>query len=566
MSLSSRTSLATNRRNRYTLLWPLAGILAALLLALVIVYVPQQYSWLLVVGGAVVGITLVEPLAGLYLLPIAVAFGSAFTFSVHGLNAGLTDLLVATLAVSTLWHTWWRRGANGSSTLSAMLADAPASFTRHLAITWKRERLLALTLGAFLLYLVVVILSVSVALSKSLAFKEVIKWSEVLVLLAVAVTLIRNVRAIHIIAWSIIGTGVCQALLGYWQWVQVTGSHSASASSLRVFGTFGQPNPFAGYLNFGLLLSVALMLFSGHTAQRWLAAAAAAIIAFAMLLADSRGAELGLATAVVVLIIAAWRREREAGIALLIGVPVVAIAWLARIIPAHVRADIIAQVTLGPVNSANFSVQERLAHWVAGLRMFRAHPILGVGAGNYSAAYSRYQVSPDWFEALGHAHNYYINTAAETGVLGLVALLGLVGISLFAGWRAVRTQASARHAGTDAATSSTARLGWALALGFFGVLVAFNVHNLTDDLFVHAMELQFSLCVACLLCLLRPVTDENKSASAVAQPAPDNTGAGASTPISLAADGSSVEQVQCQRPQMRPKDQAADHYREHSIE
>jgi hypothetical protein len=48
-----------------------------------------------------------------------------------------------------------------------------------------------------------------------------------------------------------------------------------------------------------------------------------------------------------------------------------------------------------------------------------------------------------------------------------------------------------------------ASIGWALALGLFAALVAFDVHSLTDDLFVHGMELQFALCTACLLCLLR---------------------------------------------------------------
>ncbi|MGO8949773.1 MAG: O-antigen ligase family protein [Ktedonobacterales bacterium] len=502
MSLSPRISLATGRGTWYLKPQPVIAIIAAVLLALVIVYVPAPYGWILVVGGAVVAITLVEPLAGLYLLPFAVAFGSLFTVAVHGLNAGLTDLLVAALAISTLWHAWWRPSESSAHQPAEKLDLAPSALSRRLAAVAKREPLLALTLGAFLLYLLVVILSLSVALSKSLALKEVIKWTEVLVLLTLAVTLIRNVRIIHGIAWSIIGAGVCEALLGYWQWIQVTGSHSATATSLRVFGTFGQPNPFAGYLNFALLLSVALLLFSNRTPERWLAAAAAAIILFASYLADSRGAELGLAVALLALVIVAWHRERLAGIALLIGVPVLAMAWFIGIVPAHLRQDLLSQVTLGPVNSANFSVQERLAHWVAGLRMFRTHPILGVGAGNYSAAYARYQVSPDWFEALGHAHNYYINAAAETGAIGLLAFLALVGVSLFAGWWAIRTQARALYTSPNTPSGSDARLGWALALGFFAALVAFNVHNLTDDLFVHAMELQFALAVACLLRLL----------------------------------------------------------------
>jgi O-antigen ligase len=498
VSLSPRTSVAARVVGAwYPIGLYLVGSMLAVLLVLLVELTPVQYGWLVLVGAAVAGVTLVKPLAGLYLLPFAVAFGSLFTVSVHGLNASLTDILVAALAVSAAGKIW-RSGA-ASWRGHPLRRPAPAYLGRLVSTLWRRDRLLVLTVAAFLFYLLVVILSLSVAVSKPLAFKEVIKWTEVLIVLMLALLLIPNLRAVRGIAWAIIAAGICQALLGYWQWIQVTGSHSASADSLRVFGTFGQPNPFAGYLNFSFLLALAFLLWSSRIQERCLAGAATAVIAFAAILADSRGAELGLAAAAILLIIVSVHRERAAALTLLIGVPVLAIAWFSHIIPAHIRESLLQQVSLGPVNSANFSVQERLAHWVAGLRMFRAHPILGVGAGNYSAAYARYQVSPDWFEALGHAHNYYINAAAETGSLGLLAILAIVGISLFTGWRAARAWASTKHS----SPSPDAQTGWALALGLLAALVAFDVHNLTDDLFVHGMELQFALCTACLLCLLR---------------------------------------------------------------
>jgi O-antigen ligase len=502
VSLSPRTSVAAKVLGGWhPIALYLAGGIIAVLLVLLIELTPEQYGWLAIAGIAVAGLTLVRPVAGLYLLPFAVAFGSLFTLSVHGLNASLTDILVAALAVSAIYRVWRKEVARERSHQVAKLRPSLAQLRRLSIALWKRDRLLVLTVAAFLIYVLVVILSLSVAESKSLAFKEVIKWTEVLAVLILAVSLIPSLRAIWGLAWAMIGAGICQALLGYWQWIQVTGSHSASADSLRVFGTFGQPNPFAGYLNFALLLALAFLLLGRRLQERWLAGAAAVIIAFAAILADSRGAELGLAVAIILPVIVALHRERAAALTLLIGTPLLVIAWFGHIIPSHIRESLLQQVTLGPVNSANFSVQERLAHWAAGLRMFRAHPVLGVGAGNYSAAYARYQVSPDWFEALGHAHNYYINAAAETGSLGLLAILAILGISVFIGWCAAHSFGSARRALPS--PSPDASIGWALALGLFAALVAFDVHNLTDDLFVHGMELQFALCTACLLCLLR---------------------------------------------------------------
>src|SRR5262249_44305318 len=121
----------------------------------------------------------------------------------------------------------------------------------------------------------------------------------------------------------------------------------------------------------------------------------------------------------------------------LVGVPLVVLAWVTNVIPPSLQARLLAQVRLndvlaGQVNDANFSTVERLAHWIAGLRMFAAHPLLGVGAGNYSAAYAAYAFRA-WPEPLGNAHNYYINVAAETGICGLLAFLAVVVTSLVVG-------------------------------------------------------------------------------------------------------------------------------------
>ena len=63
----------------------------------------------------------------------------------------------------------------------------------------------------------------------------------------------------------------------------------------------------------------------------------------------------------------------------------------------------------------------------------------------------------------GHAHNYYLNVAAETGFLGLLAYLWSQAFP--ANWRAVRR----------------ATAGPWLALGVLGVLVHLSVRNLLNN-------------------------------------------------------------------------------------
>ena len=143
-----------------------------------------------------------------------------------------------------------------------------------------------------------------------------------------------------------------------------------------------------------------------------------------------------------------------------VSIPLRAIGGRANLIPMRIQQAALDQIRVsdalnGTLISANFSTVERLAHWIAGLRMFAAHPILGVGAGNYDAAYAKYAL-PDWPDALGYAHNYYINVAAETGILGFVAFLALTAATLYLEWRVER------HMGIFANLQSSHR---AIALG-----------------------------------------------------------------------------------------------------
>jgi O-antigen ligase len=118
-----------------------------------------------------------------------------------------------------------------------------------------------------------------------------------------------------------------------------------------------------------------------------------------------------------------------------------------------------------------------MAHWQAGWYMFLEYPWLGVGPGNYAIVYENYHL-PGWFDPLGHAHNYYLNLAAEAGGLGLAGFL-LVGILAF--------RAAVR--GLQAAEPF-----WAtLSLGILGSFVGITLHSGFDNLFVHGVSVQVGM-------------------------------------------------------------------------
>jgi putative inorganic carbon (hco3(-)) transporter len=330
---------------------------------------------------------------------------------------------------------------------------------------------------------------------------ELLKWVQVLALyLAVAALLPRS--GVPWLLAALLTAGVLQALLGLYQFLTQTGPEPfvLLGRYMRAYGAFGQPNPYAGYLGLVAPLAISLALWS-WTSQprpamrlRLALLAAAAITSLGLLASWSRGAWLAFAAAVAVVVLAHTRRAAPLVIALA-GLAVLAAAVFggAEVLPAAVSGRLgdlreyvgLIDISRTEVTDANFAVIERLAHWQAALDMWRDHLWLGVGAGNYAVAYAAYNL-PRWYEPLGHAHNVYLNFAAEAGLLGLLAYLWLWMGSLV---QATRVSAS-RH-----------RLTAAIGAGVLGALVHATVHNVFDNLWVQHSYLTLALLLGLLAVL-----------------------------------------------------------------
>ncbi|HEV2235706.1 MAG TPA: O-antigen ligase family protein [Ktedonobacterales bacterium] len=453
-----------------------------------------------------------QPAALCGLLVPAVAFGSLAQRALGPLRAGATDLLVGAMAAALILRAFQSRGE-----WAVAVGRAGVQLRARARAAWQRSRPVTALVGTVVAYLVVIVLSAAVAFNRSLVAKEAIKWAEVLVALLYAIVALRQPRQRAAVAWVIVATGVLEALIGNGQWVLATGSFGADGSTLRVFGTFAQPNPYAAYLNLATPFALAFALLHPRLEARWVAAGAGALLLFAQGLAGSRGGWLALAAALAVMAVAALRIEKPA---LAVGLPLAAlggIAWATNLLPAKLQHAALHALRLenvslsAPLNDANFSSVERLAHWVAGGRMFLAHPILGVGAGNYDPAYARY-AAPGWPDSLGHAHNYFINAAAETGAIGGLVFVALIVAAFWLAGRAVvvvRRAVGARpwRAGIGALWQDAAP-DYAPALAVLGVVVAVTVQSFVDDVFVHAMELQLALCLGlAATILLRPSSE-----------------------------------------------------------
>jgi O-antigen ligase len=149
------------------------------------------------------------------------------------------------------------------------------------------------------------------------------------------------------------------------------------------------------------------------------------------------------------------------------------------------------------ISDENFAVVERLAHWQSALAMAETRPWLGVGFGNYEAAYPEFALI-NWPIALGHAHNYYLNLLAETGILGLT-IYGIMWSAIFVmTWRVLQ---------------QTELLERGVALGLMGVWIHLAVHSLVDKIYVNNSFLHFGVMLGLLAVLQHQIKNRNQSAA-----------------------------------------------------
>jgi O-antigen ligase len=449
-----------------------AGLLVAL--AALIAALPLAWSAGLF-AAALLGLgVILQPGLGVILLALALPFGSLWAPPAGGANA--VDLLVAVVVVA-----WALKGMAARDWRITM----PVPAWPLLAFIW------------------VAALSLTAAPSWEEGAPEWLKWAEVAVVYVVGAQVLTRRQAWWMAA-ALLAAGVLEAALGAHQFLRQAGPEAfiLLGRFMRAYGTFGQPNPYAGYLGYLAPVAASLAiagLVEGFRRRKWSYAAAGAAAGAAALaiiagigMSWSRGAWIALAAALVVVV---GFRSRRAVLATMILLVIGATAlglfgagWLPGSLAGRV-SEITDFVGLDPalteITDANFSVLERIAHWQAGLAMFGDHPWLGVGIGNYAAAYPQY-APPHWYEPLGHAHNIAIHLLAETGILG--------GLAFLAYWLALAAAAMRALPGADPARR-------AYALGILGTWVYVSIHGAFDNLFVQHIQLNLALLWAGLIAL-----------------------------------------------------------------
>jgi len=237
-------------------------------------------------------------------------------------------------------------------------------------------------------------------------------------------------------------------------------------------------NAFMNAVRYGEVMTIALMLILSRLIlpskeifrkERTFYKLAALPVFISIILSQTRGSYLGLLTGIAAMLyFASPYRKKMAAYAAILLLTGSAVMMINPAMRQRVTAMTSPQTADTSVNSPVAAINIRLELWKLGLKMFEAHPVLGVGPDNVKKVFKKYHPEPIGYnETWGSLHNLYIHQAAERGLLGLGALLFLFGTMLLFALK--RYQAS----------KSPYAL-WALC-----ALPAYYVMNITEISFQH---------------------------------------------------------------------------------
>ena len=262
------------------------------------------------------------------------------------------------------------------------------------------------------------------------------------------ILLIRIPKNLRHAIWVLLLAGLLMAGLAYYQQITNTldnpywgfgKSIKDSTSGLRVAGPVGDPNTFAQIM--AVLMPLALERFWNEKKSflRYLALGILFLCGFAVVFTYSRGGFL--AVAISLLFMAIRRPPRPSLVVGILGI----ILFIFQLFPENYVERISTLLSFLP-NSKNSILQDRSfrgrsSENLVATMMFKDHPLIGVGAGNFNDNYQYYsrRLGLDSRRDPRSAHSLYLEVAAERGILGLISFSAIVSFTYWSLWRAEKS-------------------------------------------------------------------------------------------------------------------------------
>lgn len=246
---------------------------------------------------------------------------------------------------------------------------------------------------------------------------------------------IENERILLQSLW--LGAGVV-AIWGLWQvlsgdamqgdWVD---QGQFSILLIRMYGPLYNPNLLAGYLTMVIAFWTGYRIYRSRTRDGMIGIAGLILLGVCLLLTYSRGAWLSLSA--VLLGLGGFGKKK--GRYLLWGF--IGLCGVILLTDTSITERLTS--VFSPTSESSSAL--RLAIWDSSLYIIKDYPIFGIGWGAFPEIYPLY----DYFlgenkTIIFHTHNLYLQLIVETGIIGFLIWLTIIGLTLQTLWGEIKKE------------------------------------------------------------------------------------------------------------------------------
>ena len=209
----------------------------------------------------------------------------------------------------------------------------------------------------------------------------------------------------------------------------------------RAFSTYGNPDLLGGFLMFSMPITLGLVLSEDRPTWRVIYWVGFAVNMWCWIVAFTRGAWIGGAFGLVLVVFVAWRHSFK--FKKVDWVPAAGVAGIAAVVIGRsltTKSDVMnvaARIkSIGDV--ANGSGQTRTEIWQAAIAAIKARPIFGFGADTFRLVFPKYKpieyvANAGYRSVADNVHDYPLQLAAGIGIIGALLMYGIMA------WAAIRS-------------------------------------------------------------------------------------------------------------------------------
>ena len=364
---------------------------------------------------------------------------------------------------------------------------ALTAFLLEKSLTWDWKWIKTPLDKPIIFLLILSILSTVFSMNRPRSFWAILLLINYVIIFYLIVHTVRTRSDYRHLLWVIISMGAFLSLFGlfkkymgnpfpWWNY------HNIPETAGHLISTYGNRNHLTGYLEMALPLSLGLILTGYRGVRLFLLIVLSALLLLVLMLAFSRGGwvsgSLGLIFMGLVLMTSQYFNKKKVLVAVIGG------GFILIMIVLSSTAMVERFLTLGEMDKGRSA--GRIKIWGAVVEMIEDYPVLGIGPGNFSTVFTQYL--PPAENRHFYAHNDYIQSAAEIGLISIVIIAWMIAAVYRRGFKKLKNQS---------------RLVRGVTIGALSGITAILVHSMLDfNLHIPANALLFTVLVALAVCPL----------------------------------------------------------------